>query len=529
MERQVSRRIKCVSPRLAGGVLAALPLAVLLLAGAPSRGVAQDTAAVKQTPQGIQVDFQDTDLRTVISALAEAAGLNVVYSDLPARKVTVRLRTPVAKSAIPALLQSLAQSNGMSFSDEGGIIRLAAAGASDTRSDTSMRDVRLYVHQLKHARAAQVAATMQTIFGGTRSSTTAKGLTQPMLSQRLRDQAIPPTVAPDVTAAAPIVQTSDGQTIRAQLRGEIQIVPDERTNALVIRALPGDWDTLRKAVEALDLRPLQALIEVVIAEVRTTDNLDLGTNASIKATNGATPPSTREVASTSSAATDFVLKLTQANKNFTADVAIAALATRGNVRILSRPIILAQNNAEAKILVGEQRPFVQVFRSLPTDAAVRDQVVQYRDGATSLTILPTNNPDGYVNLQVMQEVSSATSEVQFGAPVISTREASTHLFVRNGQTAVLGGLVGRQTDRTKSGIPWFSRIPIIGALFGTQTDRATTSEIFLFLTPHVITSDDDADALRDSLQRQGRDATGLSPAERPILTPGAKPDSTKKP
>lgn len=517
------RHIKCVFPRLAGGVLAAL-----LLASAPSRGAAQDTAAVKQTPQGIQVDFQDTDLRTVISALAEAAGLNVVYSDLPARKVTVRLRTPVAKSAIPALLQSLAQSNGMSFSDEGGIIRLAAAGASDARSDTSMRDVRLYVHQLKHARAAQVAATMQTIFGGTRSSTAAKGLTQPMLSQRLRDQAIPPTVAPDVTAA-PIVQTSDGQTIRAQLRGEVQIVPDERTNALVVRALPGDWDTLRKAVEALDLRPLQALIEVVIAEVRTTDNLDLGTNASIKATNGATPPSTREVASTSSAATDFVLKLTQANKNFTADVAIAALATRGNVRILSRPIILAQNNAEAKILVGEQRPFVQVFRSLPTDAAVRDQVVQYRDVATSLTILPTINPDGYVNLQVMQEVSSATSEVQFGAPVISTREASTHLFVRNGQTAVLGGLVGRQTDRTKSGIPWFSRIPIIGALFGTQTDRATTSEIFLFLTPHVIASDDDADALRDSLQRQGRDATGLSPAERPILTPGVKPDSTKKP
>jgi general secretion pathway protein D len=154
------------------------------------------------------------------------------------------------------------------------------------------------------------------------------------------------------------------------------------------------------------------------------------------------------------------------------------------------------------------------------------------DVATSLTILPTINPDGYVNLQVLQEVSSATSEVQFGAPIISTREASTHLFVKNGQTAVLGGLVGRQTDVSKSGIPWFSRIPILGALFGTQTDRSTTSEIFLFLTPHVIASDDDADALRDSLQRAGTEATGLSPAEKPILTPAGKPpvtDPTKKP
>jgi general secretion pathway protein D len=524
VERPVIRRTKCISPLLAGGALAAL-----LLASSARTLAAQDTNAVKQTAQGILVDFQDTDLRTVISALAEAAGLNVVYSDLPSRKVTVRLRTPVAKSAIPALLQSLAQSNGMTFSDEGGIIRFASAGAADTRSDTSMRDVRLYVHQLKHARAAQVAATMQTIFGGARSATAAKGLTAPMLSQRLRDQAIAPTVAPDATASAPVQQTGEGQMIRAQLRGEVQIVPDERTNALVIRALPGDWETLRKAIDALDLRPLQALIEVVIAEVRTTDNLDIGTNGTIKTFNNATPPNTRSATSTSSAATDFVLKLTQVNKNFTADIALAALATRGNVRILSRPIILAQNNAEAKILVGEQRPFVQVFRSLPTDAAVRDQVVQYRDVATSLTILPTINPDGYVNLQVLQEVSSATSEVQFGAPIISTREASTHLFVKNGQTAVLGGLVGRQTDVSKSGIPWFSRIPILGALFGTQTDRSTTSEIFLFLTPHVISSDDDADALRDSLQRAGTATTGLSPAEKPILEPGAKPDSPKKP
>lgn len=504
-------------------------LAVLCFAVSPRPVAAQDATAVKQTAEGILVDFQDTDLRTVISALAEAAGLNVVYSDLPSRKVTVRLRTPVAKSAIPALLQSLAQSNGMTYSDEGGIIRFATAAVTDTRSDTSMRDVRLYVHQLKHARAAQVAATMQTIFGGARTSTAAKGLTQPMLSQRLRDQSIAPTLAPDATAVAPSLQTTDGPTMRAQLRGEVQIVPDERTNALVIRALPGDWETLRKAIDALDLRPLQALIEVVIAEVRTTDNLEIGTNGTAKNSNNATTPNTRSATSSSSAATDFVLKLTQANKNFTADIALAALATRGNVRILSRPIVLAQNNAEAKILVGEQRPFVQVFRSLPTDAAVRDQVVQYRDVATSLTILPTINPDGYVNLQVLQEVSSATSEVQFGAPVISTREASTHLFVRNGQTAVLGGLVGRQTDVSKSGIPWFSRIPFLGALFGTQTDRSTTSEIFLFLTPHVISSDDDADALRDSLQRAGTGETGLSPAEKPILTPVAKPDSTKKP
>jgi general secretion pathway protein D len=165
-------------------------------------------------------------------------------------------------------------------------------------------------------------------------------------------------------------------------------------------------------------------------------------------------------------------------------------------------VIFAQNNQEAKILVGSQRPFVQVFRSLPTDAGVRDQIVQYRDVGTSLTILPTINPDGYVNLQLSQEVSSATAETQFGAPVISTREASTHLFVRDGQTAVIGGLVDRQQERTRSGIPILSEIPWIGALFGGTRRLDTTSELFLFLTPHIVQDDTDVDRIRRQIEER---------------------------
>jgi general secretion pathway protein D len=178
------------------------------------------------------------------------------------------------------------------------------------------------------------------------------------------------------------------------------------------------------------------------------------------------------------------------------DVALSALASRGNVRILSRPLIMAENNLEARITVGSQRPFVQVFRSLPTESAARDQVVQYRDVGTTLTLLPTINPDGYVNLQVKQEVSSATSEVQFGAPVISNREATTHLFVKDHQTVVIGGLADRQVERTRSGIPFLSSIPLIGALFGGTHDADTQSELYLFLTPHIVATDADADRIR---------------------------------
>src|SRR5207248_9046586 len=96
---------------------------------------------------------------------------------------------------------------------------------------------------------------------------------------------------------------------------------------------------------------------------------------------------------------DFALRLMRVGR-INVEIALSALSSRGNVRIISRPVLLAQNNQEARILIGSERPFVQVFRSLPTDAAVRDQVVQYRDVGTQLTLTPTINEDGYVNLQL---------------------------------------------------------------------------------------------------------------------------------
>jgi general secretion pathway protein D len=107
-----------------------------------------------------------------------------------------------------------------------------------------------------------------------------------------------------------------------------------------------------------------------------------------------------------------------------------------------------------------------------------------------------------VNLQVVQEVSTATAETQFDAPIISTREASTHLFVKDGRTAVLGGLIDRQQERSRSGIPILMDLPVLGSLFGSTRKIMSNSELFLFLTPHIITDDDDLDQARDSIVRQ---------------------------
>ena len=140
-------------------------------------------------------------------------------------------------------------------------------------------------------------------------------------------------------------------------------------------------------------------------------------------------------------------------------------------------------------MVGSERPFIQVSRSLPTDAGVRDQVVQYRDVGTSLTIIPTINDDGYVNLQVIQEVSTATAEEQFGAPTLSTREASTQLFVRDGQTVVIGGLMQDLKSERDSMVPFLGEMPFFGKLFRQEKDVIRKSELVILLRPIVVGSE----------------------------------------
>ena len=476
--------------------MSAVVLAIGVFALAQAR--AQDTSAVRQTTAGILIDFQDVDLRTVITALAEVGGLNVSYGDIPPRRTTLRLHQPIAKAEVLPLLKSVAATNGLQVIQEDRILRLQP---DDPRSQpppskpTTLPESRLFVYRLRHARAAKLASTLQAIFG----PATSQG--QPMSGAATRTSARPTDAGADSVKLASAPKANAAVSISATLHAPIQIVSDETTNSLVIHAIEPDYEVVRQAIEALDLRPRQALIEMLIAEVRHSSELDLGVAA--RATREQEPEPSRGTLLGSSSTADMILRLST-NAAFDINVALHALQSRGDVRILSRPVLLAQNNQEAKILVGSQRPFVQVFRSLPTEAAVRDQVVQYKDVGTSLTILPTINADGYVDLQLAQEVSTATTEVQFGAPVISTRETSTHLLVRNGQTAVLGGLVDRTQEASHTGLPFLAAIPLAGHLFGSSVASRTTTELFLFLTPHVVENDTDVDRLRDDVERQSK-------------------------
>lgn len=487
-------------------VIAGVASAVLLASVAPLS--AQDPG-VQQQAGGVTLNFQDTDLSYVFTALAAVVGLNIVLSNIPQQNVTLRTVQPVPTEDVSNLIQSLAGAHGIAVYREGSFLRLQGAPEDEPPDDRQ-----LFMIQLRHARAPILAGTLQQLFGGGGSGLATqqqqgrggRGTLSQQLSQLTVNNAQGLNAAQQAQAAlrAQVLLQAGGALV-----GDVIIVPDEMTNSLLVRAAPADWQIIQQAIQGLDLRPLQALIEVLVVEVRHSDDLNAGVSFLVEDDDGSPSAELPGLAGEG----DFVLRVFSTG-DVNVDAALNALSATGNVRILSRPIVFAQNNQQATITVGSERPFVQSSIATPTgDQGLLTQTVVYRDVATILDILPTINPDGYVNMLLTQTVSSATNETQFGAPVISTREATTQVLARDGQTVVIGGLVDHQEERSRIGIPFLKDIPVLGFFFGTTRVTTGNNELFLFLTPHIVATDADADRLRRELEQNATLLKDIAPIQ----------------
>src|SRR5581483_5381713 len=314
---------------------------------------------------------------------------------------------------------------------------------------------------------------------------------------------------------------------RSGLVGGTMIVPDQATNALVIRTAPPNFAVLQETIDRLDVRPPQVLLEVLIAEINLDRNTSTGINWQLYSHAGLQGDSTRGVLG------GF------GSQNFTGDsgltslgglgirvVSLATLNVRAllqavaahtSFRVLSAPRVLALNNEQARILVGSEVPFTSATISGITSSV--DQVVDYRDVGTQLTVLPQINADGYVTLRLLQEVSelsSTTLAAAQNAPIITTREAETSAIVKSGRTVVIGGLISSSRNLTETGIPILKDIPLIGGLFKDRTLDRAKSELAIFLTPYVVFSDEQADSV---LQQERKKMPDLKEPLDSILAP----------
>jgi len=404
--------------------------------------------------------------------------------------------------------------------------------------------LRTYVYPLKHASAVELAATLAQVFGGAVAAPAARQRVQALegrsLSSELtgfrrreveslqqRGMGAPSAVtASPAGPAAPAAVPESAQAQGQGLVGRTTIVPDQATNALVIRTAPPNFSVLQETIDQLDVRPPQVLLEVLIAEVTLDRANEYGINWQVFTQRGVSGDSTRGITGgfgPQRFGDTLLASLQGLGIRFislaTVDVRalLQTIATRTNVRVLSTPRILALNNEEARILVGSEVPFVSsTFGGL---TAQLNTVVQFRNVGTQLTVIPTVNNDGYVTFRLLQEVSALSQQTVAAAqnaPIITTREAETSAIVKTGHTVVIGGLIGQTEQVVESGVPLLKDLPLLGYLFKSHSVSRERTEIAIFFTPYVAFTDEQADSL---LQRERDRLQGLKPQIDSVLAP----------
>lgn len=521
-----------------GTVLVPLVLCAAAALAAPAARAQEAPVSVRG--DSVVIRMVDTDLRSAVQLLSGYLPKPVTIApNVPQQNVFFETPRPVHRSEVVELLRALLENYGVELVEEERVFRVqgVAPAAQPARPVPSQRgggaaaaagELQLFSIPLRHARAADVAQTVNALYGRASALGEIGATTRSTLGDRLARDRIPPAGAP--------VQVEDPRAaaaVRGGFEAETVIVPDERTNTLLVRATPRDYQLILRAIEVIDVRPMQVLIEALLVEVSRSSGYSFGLGLSldsvaVRGTRAIVERGRTTVADEPTVGGGLSLRVMGIG-GVDLRAELEAAVRSGVASVVSRPVLFAANNQEAEIVVGDQRPFVQVQRT--TDGGLQDQIVQYQDVGTRLNVIPTISGDGYVNLAVLQEVNAALEGTGvFDAPIIATRSLSTQLLVRDGQTVVLGGLADIQASRQSTGVPILSSIPVLGALFGRKAGRRDDRELFLFLTPYVVRDDEEMDALtervREGARQTGRAARRAEPFAVPSpeeMEPGEEP------
>ena len=390
----------------------------------------------------------------------------------------------------------------------------------------------VYVYAVQNARATNLAEVLGEIFGARATTVGAPSLLTPGLeptelrstqgfelgaaqtgSERNQEtEPAAPRERPLSQARTRASATARPLAARALAASEttpesdIRIIADDTTNSLVIQAKPREYRKIQQALEKLDVLPLQVLIEATIAEVTLSNELRYGVEWFFRSGDFRVAFSQGLSALPSSIFPGFSALFSSSDVR----ILLNALEEVTDVNVISSPQLLVLDNQTARLQVGDQVPItVQQATSVTNPDAPIVNSVELRDTGVILTVTPRVNVNGLVILEIQQEVSNVVraetlTVSELSTPTINQRQISSTVAVQTGETVALGGLITDNRDRSTSGLPILSRIPIIGALFGTRSSSTQRTELLVLLTPSVIGNQVEARAATNELRRRMR-------------------------
>ncbi|AHI05099.1 fimbrial assembly protein [Bdellovibrio bacteriovorus W] len=396
----------------------------------------------------ISIETNNMDIRDALNFITEESGVNMVISEDVRGNVSLKLRQVPWDQALVVLMQS----RKLGYTRQGNVLRIAPLQDLKAEEDdaTKLQQARKNIEPLKvrmfpvsYARVEELEKKIKDFLGD---------------------------------------------------RG--RVVGDVRTNSLVVTDIDENIERAAKLIASLDTQPPQVLIESKIVEAQESFTRNIGINwgatgAPIKLGNTARGPVNMNPA--------FNINPTAAvpgNLNFNVNVgtldlfgtlqaALSLSESQGQVKILSAPRIMTMSNEKADINQTTEEPVRQVTQN----GTATQETFQFKPLTLKLEVTPQVTADASVIMKVTvnrQFRGADVSSAGQGAFAVNSREANTRVLVKNGQTAVIGGIYQSDAVENENGVPWFRELPIVSYLFKTKNVTRNKSELLVFLTPRII-------------------------------------------
>jgi type II secretion system protein D len=335
-----------------------------------------------------------------------------------------------------------------------------------------------------------------------------------------------------------VLQSGAQLSAYQQLQRDIVIVPDAVSNTLLVSATPRYFAEIQQLIDALDAQPAQVVIEVTIAEVNLTNNEEFGAEIGVQSPvlfSRSLVPAGTVLTNNAIGVPGYPFNSTGAFGNSTNvdpgivgfqglgnlgtgrasptgnvggfvfsassnafNLLVRALKQQGRIDVLSRPILMTTDNQSAAINIGQDFPIVS-DTIVNAQGFVTQNIIR-RNVGIILRVTPRISPDGRVLMRVFPEVSSVVpTPVPLGAQsngtALNIQQVDTTVSVADGETVVIGGLITKRDSKSENKIPWLGDLPILGAAFRYRTQTQAKSELLVILTPRVVRSQADTQAI----------------------------------
>ena len=316
--------------------------------------------------------------------------------------------------------------------------------------------------------------------------------------------------------------------IKDDIDGEVTILPDKDTNALIIRTSPRNYPAILEVIKKLDLLPQQVLIEVLILDLQIDEATRKGVEWILEGEKLGNVNFNKVGSLTTSATTNTILgtSLSGATASLIPGgslllenpdrlkAKLELFASEAKADVLANPILVTSDNKPASISVADEIPVASSTLTTNTETPVTSTSIQFKKVGVKLDIFPKINSDNFVNMKIRQEISSKGSDVTSGGITtasFNTREVKTEVVLKDNQVLVMGGLMRTDTSQIVEGIPGLMDIPYLGKLFSSESTTSKKTELMIFITPHIISTVEDSKVATEEIRRRLSSIKSINP------------------